>query len=412
MKKNFIKTLLFIGMLFIGIGTAYADDTFTFSIGGAENVKPGDVFTVDVNVKGPSTADTLTSYNITISSDPANMVTLTDGATGGIIAGENVIDDAKLATLTFRVNDDAKAGTVKLVLTGNSVLKNGEELKSKEVNFNAGTVTIRGIETDASLKSLKIPNTVLSPSFDKNTYNYSATVTDVTAVDIKAEPTSPHSTISVTPNAGALVKGENEVTVVCQAENGTKNAYTIKVTLNVTPTEEELKAQDATLSVLTVKGQKLDFSSNEKKYYVNVDYETTKLDITATPTNPEAEVTITGNSKFIVGKNVVKINVVSKDKTKNETYQIIVTREDEEKEIVKTCPDETSKKEWIIYTISLIGTFTLGIVLGYFLCKSEIFKKIFKKRKKEEQPVEIETLSDTIDLSDTVKEAKEELNKK
>ena len=58
----------------------------------------------------------------------------------------------------------------------------------------------------------------------------------------------------------------------------------------------------------------------------------------------------------------------------------------------------------------MVLTFTLGIVLGYFLCKKEVLKKIFKK-KKEEEPVAIETLSDTIDLSDTVKQAKKEAKK-
>ena len=95
--------------------------------------------------------------------------------------------------------------------------------------------------------------------------------------------------------------------------------------------------------------------------------------------------------------------MVSKDKSKNETYTIIVTREDEKKEIIKTCPDSTSKKEWIIFTASLLLTFTLGIVLGYFLCRKEVLNKLFKKKQKEEVPVEIETLSDTIDLSNTVK---------
>ena len=55
----------------------------------------------------------------------------------------------------------------------------------------------------------------------------------------------------------------------------------------------------------------------------------------------------------------------------------------------------------------MLVTFTLGIILGYYLCKKEVIKKLFtKKEKKQEEPVEIETLSDTIDLSETVKAVK------
>lgn len=408
MKKSILKLILMIEMLFIGISTAHADDSFTFSVSGAKDVKPGDTFTVTISVKGPNTVDTLTGYDITVDYD-AKKLSLEGAPSNQIVADGISIGDTdekdksyQLSELTFKVLGEAAAGDSMIKLKLNAIKINGELDDTSKAN--AGTVSIRAIESDSTLKSLKIPNTVLSPEFNKNVHNYSATVTDVTAIDIKAEPSSPHSAISITPNAGALAKGENDVTVVCKAENGSESTYTIRVTLNVTPTEEELKAQDATLKSLSIKGQKIDFISTEKKYYINVDYETTKINITATPNNSNAEVTITGNSKFVVGKNTVKINVTSEDKTQNDTYQIIVTREDEEKAVVKTCPDETSKKEWIIFTISLLLTFTLGIVLGYFLCKKEVLNKIFKKKKVEEQPVEIETLSDTIDLSDTVKQ--------
>ena len=404
MKNKFLKVFLMIGMLFIGIGTAHAEDgNFTFKIGGAENVKPGSEFTVDVSVDGPSTEYTLNGYDISISYDTAKL-TLIEGAPNNRISGSNLSLDSGqvLATLKFRANE---AGNSTLKLTGNSILVNGDE---STATFNSGTVSIRSLGSDSSLKSLKIPNTTLSPAFDKNKYNYTATVTDVTSVDIEAKPTDSNSSVSITPNASQLVKGENDISIVCKSETGKETVYTIKVTLNLTPTEEELQALDASLKNLTVKGYKLDFTSNEKKYYLEVDYDVTKLTVNATPTNSKATVKISGDKKLVVGKNTIKLVVTSEDKTKTETYQIIVTRLDEEKEVVKTCPDQTSKKEWIVFTISMLLTFTLGIVLGYFLCRKEVFNKLFKKNKKEDVPVEIETLSDTIDLSSSVKQVKEE----
>lgn len=397
MKKNFIKLFLLIGMLFIGIGSVYAADSFTLKIDGA-NVKVGDEFSVNISVTGANDVNTLTGYDLVVSYD-TKILELID-APDLKVPDTSIAEDKVLTTLKFKATNPGESN---LKLSG-TVLNNGEV--DKNASLNAATVKIRPLGSDSTLKSLKIPNTVLSPEFKSDVREYSATVTDVTSITIDAKPNDATTTCTASDQANNLIKGENTIYVDCVAENWNKTTYTLKVTLNVTPTPEELAAQDTTLKALSIKGQKIDFNSNEKKYYVNVDYDVTKINITATPNNPEAEVTITGNSKFVVGKNTVKINILSKDKTKNDTYQIIVTREDETKKIVKTCPDSTSNKEWIIFTVSLLLTFTLGIVLGYFLCKKEVLNKIFKKKNKEEIPVEIETLSDTIDLSDTVKKVK------
>ena len=401
MKKIFIKLFLLIGMLFVGMNVAYAADSISFKIDGAKDYKPGDVFSVNVSVTGPTEVLTLTDYELTVSYDN-NKLELVEGSATISASNQSVSNDATLSTLKFKAN---AAGNSKLELAGTGIKINGDKPENDvTINYNSGTVSIREIGKDSTLKSLKIPNTVLSPEFNKNIHDYKATVTDVTSIEVKAEPSESHATVWTNGVDGNLQKGENTVVIVCKAENGTESTYSIKVTLNVTPTEEELKARDTSLKALTIKGQKIEFNSNEKKYYINVDYDVTKININATPTNPNAEVTISGNSKFVVGKNTVKINVTSEDKTATDTYQIIVTRAEAEKEVVKTCPEETSKKEWVIFTSSLLLTFTLGIVLGYFLCRKEVFNKLFKKETKEEIPVEIATLSDTIDLSDTVKQ--------
>ena len=84
---------------------------------------------------------------------------------------------------------------------------------------------------------------------------------------------------------------------------------------------------------------------------MTVPYKTTSLDITAVPVNEKAKVKIDGNKKLIVGKNTVKISITSEDTKNNDTYQILVTRKEQDKDIVKTCPDTVSTKEWIIFSI-------------------------------------------------------------
>ena len=249
----------------------------------------------------------------------------------------------------------------------------------------------------------------------KNTTEYDADIKDITEITINATAQDPNAKIQISDNYKSLVKGENIVKIVVTSENGTTKTYTIKVNLTLTPTDEEKLKADASLKSITIKGQKIDFKSDEKKYYLNVKYGIKKLTIKAEPTNPNATVKITGQDKLLVGKNTIKIEITSEDETTNDSYQIIVNREEEKKQITKTCPDSTSTREWIIFSISMLVTFTLGIVLGFFLCKKDVLVKIknklFKKKNKEE-PVAIETLSDTIDLSNVKKEIKKDNKKK
>ena len=64
-----------------------------------------------------------------------------------------------------------------------------------------------------------------------------------------------------------------------------------------------------------------------------------------------------------------------------------------------------------MFYVSIILTFKFGIVLGYFVCKKEILKKIFKKKNKKETPEAIDTLSDTIEV-ETLKKTKNNEKKK
>ena len=413
MKKILIKLSLFIFAFFAFGVVVHAEDSGPkFSIGGA-NVKVGQTFEIPVTVSFDS-AYTLEDYKLSVSlCDKVEYL----GAGGTDVTGNGPGTPRTLQLKAIAAGDCA----IGFNTTGGFVTIDGNKYEGEDITksaanhgaaatLNGSTVSISDLSGDSSLKSLKIPNGTLEPSFKSDVYNYKTTVTDVTAIDIDAKPNNGGAQVSITPNYKSLVKGDNDVSIVVTAENGAQTTYTIKVTLKTTPTPEEIKLADASLKNLTVKGYKLDFTKDEKKYYLTVDYDVKKLTVNALPNNEKADVKITGNDKLIVGKNTIKIVVTSEDKTKVDTYQIVVTRNDEEKEIKETCPDTTSTTEWIIFTVCMVLTFTLGIVLGYFLCKKEVLKKIFKK-KKEEEPVAIETLSDTIDLSDTVKQAKKEAKK-
>ena len=422
--KKCIKYFLFLFIfLIIPINAKAVTFKLTKSV---DNIKPGGVVTVIVNAD-PGKDDTITGFDLRVGFDASKLEfaggqqsSKADiGAANPIVikskGGLSEKGSFEVARFNIKVKDGAASGNAPLSLSGKCVTAENPEPFSPTVN--SSQITVVSLGTDASLSSLKIPNTTLKPGFNSETTSYTASITDITELTVNAVPTDPNAKISISENSKSLQKGENKIDVNVVSEDGqNRKIYTIVVTLNLTPTDEELLKANATLKNLDIKGQKIDFETDEKKYYITVPYETKKLDITATPVNEKAKVEIDGNKKLIVGKNTVKITITSEDKTKIETYQIIVTRQDEEKEIVQTCPDETSTREWILFSSAMLLTFTLGIVLGYYVCKKDIIKKLIEKRnkikKEKEEPVEIETLSDTIDLSETVKKVKKKTKKK
>lgn len=414
MKKGF-KPLLFLIMFIILPVSAKAEVTFSVSKS-ADNLKPGSDVAITVKSSGVNEVSSLSEYNISMSFDASKLQHISGGSVSGNTVsisgkGSPTFQTDVTTTINFKVLNGA-SGNALFGLSGNYKI-NDDSVTCSETKCKGTQLKVLSLGTDATLSSLKIPNTTLKPSFNSEVTNYTATIQDITELTVNAVPTDGSAKISITDNYKSLKKGENKIDIVVVSEDGNnKKVYSVVVTLNLTPTEEELLKANATLKTLVIKGQKIDFDSNEKKYYLTVPYTVKKLVITPTPSNPKAKVEIDGEKKLMVGKNTVKITVVSEDKTKIENYQIIVTREDQEKEIVQTCPDVTSTKEWILFSLATLLTFTLGIVLGYFLCKKDIFKKIFTKKEKPEEPVEIETLSDTIDLSDTVKKVKKNTKKK
>ena len=304
----------------------------------------------------------------------------------------------------FGVKNNAKTGDCNLTIDSSGVvLISG---KTTNATNTSSMVKIVSLSNDATLSSLKIPNTTLSPKFDKNTLEYTTTITDITELTVNAVASNSGSKIMISDNYKNLVKGDNDIKIAVTAEDGvTTKTYVIKVTLKMTPTEEELVKANTKLKSLKVDKFKIDFNADTKKYTLSVPYKTKKLNILAEAENPNATINMEGNTTLKVGRNVINIVVTSEDTENKDTYVLSVTREKEKQKVVQTCPDETSAREWIMFTVSMLLTFTLGIVLGYFLCKKEVLKKIFHKKNKEEKPEEIDTLSNTIEI-ESIKKGK------
>ncbi len=425
MKKGlYIKLLLFIFMIIIFPKNAYA---LNFKVErSVDSIKPGQEVTVYIKITDTSSivADSLNKYTVSLSYDSSkleyksgnsNVSNVQAGNPVTITANKPISGDETLATLIFGVKSGAKAGSTNLTVTNSDLNTLSGNNKITATNTSS-MITINSLSSDATLSSLKIPNATLSPKFDKEVTEYSTDIKDITEITINASPTDSNSKIMISDNYKNLVKGENIIKISVTAEDGTTTkTYQIKVNLTMTPTEEEKLKANADLKKLEIDGFDIDFSKEIKKYTLSVPYDTRKIKLLAESENENAIVTMEGTTDLKVGKNIIKILVTSEDNENTQTYTITVTREKEEKKIVQTCPDETSTREWILFSVSMFVTFTLGIVLGYFVCKKQILSKIFKKKKKED-PEEIDTLSDTIKLDtnkvndEVIKENKNKLD--
>lgn len=87
-------------------------------------------------------------------------------------------------------------------------------------------------------------------------------------------------------------------------------------------------SDSAYLSVLRLdhEGISPEFGKDVKEYYFIADNTIQNLEVTAIPENANATVTVTGNTNLKIGKNLIQINVISEDKTKEEVYKIYVTK--------------------------------------------------------------------------------------
>lgn len=423
MKKGlnniFFKTLIFIFLILIFPKNAFA---LNFKVErNIDTAKPGTEITVTIKATDTKTvaANPLNAYNVQLAYDankleyksgtsdisniaPGNPITLSKG-------NAPISSDVVLATLIFGVKPGAGSGDTNLTLTNTNLFaQDGTKLSATNTS---SMIKIAALGHDASLSNLKIPNAKLNPKFDKNTYEYTTDLVDLTEITVNANATDPNAKIMISENYKALVKGENIIKITVTAENGAKKTYQIKANLSITPTEEEKLKANAFLKAIEVKDFELEFSKEIKKYTLSVPYKVKKLKISAEAENPNATIEMDEENNLIVGKNEIKIVVTSEDTQNTETYILNVTREKQEKKIVQTCPDVTSKREWIIFSAGLLITFTLGIILGYFISKKDVLKKIFKKKEKVEVAEEITTLSDTIEI-DTKKVKDEVLEKK
>lgn len=96
---------------------------------------------------------------------------------------------------------------------------------------------------------------------------------------------------------------------------------------NTTTPDEKEKSKDSTLSALTVKEGTItpEFNKDVKEYSLTIPYETSEVNVTATPTDSKATVAVEGNKNLKEGENTVTVKVTAEDGSAS-NYVIKVTR--------------------------------------------------------------------------------------
>ncbi|MDO5392640.1 MAG: cadherin-like beta sandwich domain-containing protein [Eubacteriales bacterium] len=192
------------------------------------------------------------------------------------------------------------------------------------------------LSAENTLSALSISQGTLTPAFDKNITSYSAQV-ESSVESITVTPVCADAKASVKVNGKvtasgqdsetiALKEGENQISVVVTAENGTEKTYTITVT------RAKALSANAELEQLTISAGTLSpaFSADTKNYTAVVENAADSLAVNA---KAEDGATVTVNGKATsekvalkVGYNTIKIQVTAEDGKTTDTYTIKVTR--------------------------------------------------------------------------------------
>lgn len=188
-------------------------------------------------------------------------------------------------------------------------------------------------------------NTPQEPTFTE-TNKIMYVKSDCTSLNLREGPNKNYKSLGT-------LKTNEKITVIAIGSNGWYKARTEKGIegyvagnyLTDTEPEKNIESSIATLSNIKVTPGKLNetFSKNNLSYTMTVEADVDSINVTATPTDDKAKVTITGNTGLKTGtENEIIIKVVAEDGISTKTYKIKVTKlatEDEEPNIIED-PEE------------------------------------------------------------------------
>lgn len=247
------------------------------------------------------------------------------------IAAETTSDEASMAINGSR----KKTETIALVAGQTITIPIVVTAQNRQAKKSYKLTVTRALSNDATLKNIVVNHGTLSPAFTASEENYTLQVEhDVSMFQITAETTNDDASVTIdgskkTTETVALVAGQTTtIPIVVTAQNGeTQKIYKLTVTRALPDNAmlESLAISDGTLSPA--------FTADEENYTVQVDHGVTAINVTASPKDAGASVTINGSQKtsetveLIAGQTAtISINVIAQDGFTQKTYTLLVMR--------------------------------------------------------------------------------------
>ena len=351
-KEKIILFILILMAILIIPNISFGKGSFSIS-SSSKSITKGSSSSLTISAKNCAGQFKITSSNSSVVSVSSSSIWL-DSSSSSITLKAKSTGTATITITAVDVTDtdlnDITGSktcrvTVKSASSSGGSSSGGGSSYSGSSSGGSKTNTEEEKSSDATLKELSIKEGKLSPKFDKSENEYTLTVpNEVTKLNITATPNDSKATVSVKGNKDLKV-GENTVTILVTAEDGTTKNYVIKVTKE----NPELALQSIVIKYTNQEGQEVEvpltpvFALNTYEYTLeNLEYWVEKLNIEAVANIKGATVEIEGNENLQEGENVITITVKAPVAT------------DEETEKDKDGKAETEAKEEVkVYTIKV-----------------------------------------------------------
>lgn len=326
-------------------------------------VSPGETFTVTVSVSGGAGSvsasvsngsggktEFLDNNSFSFSCKAGNSGSVTIKASGVVADYTTEKDESKSATKTVTIKqpEAPKPEPEQTKPSGSGSSSSSGSGSSSSSSSNKPSTT-KPVETpkpvekpkssDNTLKSLSVIEGAISPEFNKDVREYILNVpNEIGGANVTAVPTDSKATVSITGNVG-LREGENTVTIIVVAEDGSSSKYLIRVNR----AKPELSLQSLAIKYKNQEGNLVEvllnpvFNFQTYEYILeDLEYWVEKLQIVAVANIEGATIDIQGADNLVEGENIVTITA---------KVPMQVTEDEEPQEEVKTYTIKFNKKE-------------------------------------------------------------------
>lgn len=320
------------------------------------------------------TAKTKGSAYIIVNGTVANLNNSEDESTISTSSASITVVEKKITTTNTNNNKNN---------TTNNNKNNNNTNKTTTTKNTATTTATTKKSSNTNLSKLNLNVEGLTPAFSNSVTNYSLSVNDkVNEIKVTATPQDSGAKVNVSGNTN-LKEGNNKITILVVAEDGTKKTFYI----NVTKSANAEKA-NAYLEALVINDKSLTptFQSETLEYDIGeIENDVSELEIVAIAKSEKAKVEVVGNKEIPEGNGTIKIIVTAEDgKTKNEYVIKYKKLTKEETNALKPVENTTDENEEDLNDfgnkVSVIGYILKDnwLVLALFgFCLVEFFQIVY-----------------------------------